>query len=184
MVTASTQTWTEGGVPQAAEAGPSLCCVKALGAVYKIALEGKKRKKPPDDQRHRKSGFPVGMYTGPCFEYHTEETKRQRRSWAVPSSSGNRNDVPLRFACGEQSVYTYENVEELLLDIGRDNMKWPEGTSKSIGFCVSDNCAYQSNIVFQHAEKDGAFIETVNYLYFPIRAFPNGKVPELPASGP
>ena len=80
-------------------------------------------------------------------------------------------------------VYTYEKVEEMLLAIGRENMKWPEGTSKSIGFCVSDNCAYQSNIVFQHAEKDGAFIETVNYLYFPIRAFPNGEVPEPPAHG-
>ena len=43
-------------------------CVKALGAVYKIALEEKKRKKPPDDRRHQKSGFPVGMYTGPYFE--------------------------------------------------------------------------------------------------------------------
>ena len=64
----SQPTQTQGGVPQATEAGPSLCCVKALGAVYKIALEEKKRKKPPDDRRHQKSGFPVGMYTGPYFE--------------------------------------------------------------------------------------------------------------------
>ena len=80
-------------------------------------------------------------------------------------------------------VYTYGTMEQLLLDIGQEQMQWPAATSKSIGFCVSDNCAYQSNVVFQHAEKDGAFIQTVNYLYFPLRAFPNGEVPELPASG-
>ena len=55
--------------PQAAaEAGPSLCCVKALklGAEYKTALEEKKE--TPDVRRPQKSGFPVVMYTGPYFE--------------------------------------------------------------------------------------------------------------------
>ena len=34
----------------------------------------------------------------------TPKKRNAKALWAVPSSSGNRNDVPLRFACGEQSV--------------------------------------------------------------------------------
>ena len=62
-------------------------------------------------------------------------------------------------------------------------MKLPQGGSQSIGFRVSDNCAYNTKIVFQHAERDGHFVATVNYLYFPIGTFPDGTVPELPATG-
>ena len=40
----------------------------------------------------------------------TPKKRNAKGAWAVPSSSGNRNDVPLRFACGEQSFYSF--VEE------------------------------------------------------------------------
>ena len=34
-----------------------------------------------------------------------------------------------------------------------------------------------------HAEKDGHFIETVNYFYFPLHLLRSGRLPELPSSG-
>ena len=71
----------------------------------------------------------------------------------------------------------------MLLDIGEERMKWPQRGSQSIGFYVSNNCAYNTKIVLQHAERDGHFAETVNYLYFPIGSLPDGTVLELPASG-
>ena len=79
-------------------------------------------------------------------------------------------------------VYKRAAVEEMLLDIGEERIKWSQGGSKSIGFCVSDNCAYNTKIVYQHAERDGHFIKTVKYLYFPIGSLLDGTVPELPAS--
>ena len=80
-------------------------------------------------------------------------------------------------------VYNHDHVEKTLLELGRRRMEWPEGASKSIGFCVSDNCDYNVKIVFQHADRDGRHCQTVNYLYFPVTALPNGHVPELPSSG-
>ena len=64
-------------------------------------------------------------------------------------------------------VYKREGIEQMLLDIGEERMTWPQEGSQSTGFCVSDNCAYNTKIVFQHAERDGRFVETMNYLYFP-----------------
>ena len=52
----------------------------------------------------------------------------------------------------------------MLLDIGEERMKWPQGGSQPIDFCVSDNCAYNTKIVLQHAERNGHFVETANYL--------------------
>lgn len=154
----------------------------AVGAEGLAAFGTQTRAERTWMQKHDKCADFVMCLLSRMYSSHTKCFMLLAMSCVFLSVGLPRSTWSLMLSLG--MVYTYENVEELLLDIGRDNMKWPEGTSKSIGFCVSDNCAYQSNIVFQHAEKDGAFIETVNYLYFPIRAFPNGKVPELPASGP
>ena len=48
---------------------------------------------------------------------------------------------------------------------------------------MSDNCAYNTRIVLKHAERDDRFVETVNYLDFPIGSFLDSTVPELPVSG-
>ena len=80
-------------------------------------------------------------------------------------------------------VYKREGIGQMLLDIGEEHMKWPQGGSRSTGFCVSDNCAHNTKTVHQHAQRDGHFVETVNYLYFPIGSLPDGTVPEPPASG-
>ena len=72
----------------------------------------------------------------------------------------------------------------MLLDIGEERMTWPQEGSQSTGFCVSDNCAYNTKTLHQHAERDGHFAETVNYLYFPIDSLlDDGTVPDPPASG-
>jgi len=63
-------------------------------------------------------------------------------------------------------VYSKETIRESMLQVGRRIMqlRW-EGTSCSIGLCVSDNCAcYMNKLTYQHAEKDGHFFETVTYL--------------------
>ena len=52
-------------------------------------------------------------------------------------------------------VYSKETIRESMLQVGRRIMQlrsW-EGTSCSMGFCVSDNCAYTSKLTYQHAEK-------------------------------
>ena len=71
-----------------------------------------------------------------------------------------------------------------MLQVGRRIMqlRW-EGTSCSLEFCVSDNCAYMNKLAYQHAEKDGHFFETVNYLYFPLQVLRSGRLLELPSSG-
>ena len=81
-------------------------------------------------------------------------------------------------------VYSKESIKESMLQTGRQMMqrRW-NGTSRSIGFCVSDNCAYMNKLTYQHAEKDGKFYETVNYLYFPLGRLRSGRLPELPSSG-
>ena len=81
-------------------------------------------------------------------------------------------------------VYSKDSIRDSMLQIGRQMMqrRW-DGTSRSIGFCVSDNCAYMNKLTFQHAEKDGKFYETVNYLYFPLGRLRSGRLPELPSSG-
>jgi hypothetical protein len=62
-------------------------------------------------------------------------------------------------------VYQRDKIEALLMQIGEELSLWPTtDTPKSTGFCVSDNCAYRSKIVLQHAERDGGFIQTANYL--------------------
>ena len=59
-------------------------------------------------------------------------------------------------------VYKREAIEQMLLDIGEERMTWPRGGLPiHLGFCVSDNYAYNTNIVYQHAERDGHFVETV-----------------------
>ena len=80
-------------------------------------------------------------------------------------------------------VYSKETIRESMLQVGRRIMqlRW-EGTSCDIGFCVSDNCAYMNKLTYQHAEKDGHFVETVNYLYFPLHLLCSGWLPELPSS--
>ena len=52
-----------------------------------------------------------------------------------------------------------------MLQVGRSIMqlRW-EGTSFSLGFCVSVNCADMNKLTYQHAEKDGHFFETVNFI--------------------
>lgn len=81
-------------------------------------------------------------------------------------------------------VYNKQTIKESMVQIGR---KIPErmfeGTSSSIGFCVSDNCAYMKKLTFQHAKTKGQFFETVNYLYFPVPCLRSGRLPELPSSG-
>ena len=81
-------------------------------------------------------------------------------------------------------VYSKESIRASMLQVGSQIMqqRW-EGTSRSIGFCVSDNCAYMNKLTYQHAEKDGKFFETVNYLYFPLKSLRCGRLPELPSSG-
>ena len=81
-------------------------------------------------------------------------------------------------------VYSKETIRESALQVGRRIMqlRW-EGTSCDIGFCVSDNCAYMNKLTYQHAEKDGLFFESVNYLYFPLHVPRSGWLPELPSSG-
>ena len=66
-------------------------------------------------------------------------------------------------------VYSKETIRESMLQVGRRIMElgW-NGTSSSLGFCVSDNYAYTNKLTYQHAEKDGHFFETVNYFYFPL----------------
>ena len=61
-------------------------------------------------------------------------------------------------------VYSKETIRESVLQVGRriTQLRW-EGTSCSLGVCVSDNCAYTNKLTYQHAEKDGHFFETVNY---------------------
>ena len=55
-------------------------------------------------------------------------------------------------------VYSKESIKESMLQTGRQMMqrRW-NGTSRSIGYCVSDNCAYMNKLTYQHAEKDGKF---------------------------
>ena len=81
-------------------------------------------------------------------------------------------------------VYSKESIRESMLQVGRRTMqlRW-EGTSCSLGFCASDNCAYMNKLTHQHAEKDGHFFETVNYLYFPLHLLRSGWLPKLPSSG-
>ena len=81
-------------------------------------------------------------------------------------------------------VYSKESIRESMLQIGRRIMQLRrEGTSCSLGFCVSDNCAYMNKLTYQHAEKDGLFFKTVNYLYFPLHLLRSDWLPELPSSG-
>ena len=81
-------------------------------------------------------------------------------------------------------VYSKQATNDSMLEIGHKITEplWQD-TSRSIGFCVSDNCAYMQKLVYQHAEKDGKFFETANYLYFPLRRLRPGRPPELPSSG-
>ena len=81
-------------------------------------------------------------------------------------------------------VYSKESIRDSMLQVGRRIMqlRW-KGTTCSLGFCVSDNCAYMNKLTYQHAEKDGQFFETVNYLYFPPHRLRCGRLPELPSSG-
>lgn len=81
-------------------------------------------------------------------------------------------------------VYSKQTIKDSMLQIGH-NITEPlwEDTSLSIGFCVSDNCAYMKKLTFQHVETDGCFFETVNYFYFPLRRLRSGRLPELPSSG-
>ena len=55
-------------------------------------------------------------------------------------------------------VYNKEAIRDSMLQVGRRIMQlgW-NGTSCSLGFCVSDNCAYTNKLTYQHAEKDGHF---------------------------
>ena len=71
-----------------------------------------------------------------------------------------------------------------MLQVGRRIMqlRW-KGTSCSLWFCVSDNCAYMNKLTYQHTEKDGHFFETVNCLDFPLQVLRSGRLPELPSSG-
>ena len=81
-------------------------------------------------------------------------------------------------------VYSKETIRKSMLQAGQRIMqlRW-EGTSCDIGFCVPDNCAYMNKLTYQHAEKDGQFLETVNYFYFPLHLLRSGWLPELPSSG-
>ena len=40
-----------------------------------------------------------------------------------------------------------------------------------------------NKLTYQHAEKDGPFFETVNYLYFLLHRLRCSRLPELPSSG-
>ena len=81
-------------------------------------------------------------------------------------------------------VYNKDIVSDSMLQVGRRIMQlgWI-ATSSSLGFCVFDNCGYMSKLTYQHAEKNGHFFETVNYLYFPLYLLRSGRLPELPSSG-
>ena len=81
-------------------------------------------------------------------------------------------------------VYCKESIRESMLQVGRRIMQlgWI-GASLSLGFCVSDNCAYLKKLTYQHADLKGKFFETVNYFYFPLKRLASGRVPELPSSG-
>ena len=81
-------------------------------------------------------------------------------------------------------VHSKQAIKDSMLQIGHNTTEplWQD-TSRSIGFCVSDNYAYIQKLVYQHAEKDGKFFETVNYFYFPLRRLRSGRLPELPSSG-
>ena len=81
-------------------------------------------------------------------------------------------------------VYNKEAIRDSMLQVGRRIMQLGRnGTSFSWGFCVRDNCAYTNKLTYQHAEKDGHFFETANYLYFPLHLLRSGRLPELPSSG-
>jgi hypothetical protein len=81
-------------------------------------------------------------------------------------------------------VYSKQTIKDSMLQIGHKITEplW-EDTSRSIGFAVSDNCAYMKRLVYEHAETNGKFFETVNYFYFPLRRLRSGRLPELPSSG-
>ena len=81
-------------------------------------------------------------------------------------------------------VYSKEIIRDSMMQVGRRIMElgW-NATSSSLGFDVFDNCAYMNKLTYQHAEKDGHFFETVNYLYFPLHLLRSGWLPKLPSSG-
>ena len=55
-------------------------------------------------------------------------------------------------------VYCKESIRESMLQVGRRIMQlgWI-GASCSLGFCVSDNCAYLKKLTYQHADLKGHF---------------------------
>ena len=65
-------------------------------------------------------------------------------------------------------VYSKESIRDSMLQVGRRIMqlRW-EGTSCSLWFCVSDNCAYMNKLTYQHAEKDGHFFRDRQLFVFP-----------------
>ncbi len=77
-------------------------------------------------------------------------------------------------------IFSREWTDGLAMEVGRHLSEWPtETSSKSIGFAVADNCAYQIKLTFEHADKDGEFLQTVNWLSVPLTAPDDGPIPEI-----
>ena len=81
-------------------------------------------------------------------------------------------------------IFSYGWTKDLALEIGAIVSQWPSSSSsRSIGFAVADNCAYMIKLSFEHVDHDGEFLQTVNWLSYPIRAAdPGGEIPELPGA--
>lgn len=85
-----------------------------------------------------------------------------------------------RILCELRVIFSHDWTYALALEIGGILSRWPDDASKSIGFAVGDNCAYMIRLTFEHLEHDGEFLQTINWLSYPIVPPSGQSAPELP----
>jgi hypothetical protein len=82
---------------------------------------------------------------------------------------------------GLRIIFSYQWTLDLAREIGRICSRYPsdDGVSRSVGMACADNCAYMVKLTFQHMEKTGEFLQTVNWYSMPLRVGCDGEVPEV-----